>query len=821
MKNDEARGVPVKTSEDEEIDRVVVIGQRLFPYQEGMVLDQKYLDEQVKGNGDIGTALRINPNVQFDDTAFNSRNMGEIHPADISINGGLYYQNAFVLDGAGFTNDLDPASDNPNHFADPPSHTQGVALDTGLIGRLTVYDSNVPAAFGGFNGGVVDVASRRAREVFSGKVSLRMSRSAWNEIIVDDGYRQAFEQSTSAASMPEYDKYQIGAILEGRTAKGLGLIGNMTRTRSVIPLRGYSAGNTSQADDNIKEQVRENTSLSLRADWDNGEGFSLGASLTHAPTDERYFIQNARDSWFDLKQGGPVVSLRAGLERGVWSISNTLSYSDLDSSRRSDVAYWFSWRWSPDKNWGATTNGLSTEGNWGNVDQTNRSVAYSLQVDRDPLRWGATEHRWQFGLQVSDRRAAYERLNDHVSYITPAATGTCTAADGAVDATACSLSPVPQYNGRGQYLTRMTTYRAGRFEAESREWSVYAQDDIRLGRWSLRPGLRVDRDSLSERTTVAPRFAMSWDLFGDQRSLLTGGLNRYYGRNLFAYKLREGREHLTIVQTRTANLLWRAPVRETTDTRFASLDVPYSDELALGFNQRWGAFDANFKYVHRRNRDEVMRVRVPANDASGQYSANVYEYRNVGRAGNDTYTLGIGLRSPWAWGAADTTAQLALDYTNTRRAYTGSAQDYSAIYNDADYNAYVRYDGEIMRYHELPADSFNRPWTARLATQTRIEARGLQWSNFLRYRAGYRGIAVAGSEVHEGEAIDVYETVDYPDGWTWDASLEYAAKLPHAQEAFVRVEAMNLLNRSNKVQSGGVSVYEPGRSYWLEVGYRF
>ncbi len=818
---DAPREADAAKSKSWRFEPVIVVGQRLFPYQEGMVLDARYMDEQVKGNGDIGTVLRINPNVQFDDTAFNSRNMGEIRPADISINGGLFYQNAFVLDGAGFNNDLDPASDNPNHFADPPSHTQGVALDTSLIGQLTVYDSNVPAAFGGFNGGVVDVESRRARDAFSGKVSLRMSRSVWNAIIVDDSYRDTFEESTSAANMPRYDKYQFNATLEGRTANGLGLIGNITRTRSVIPLRGYSSGNTSQADDNVKDQVRENTSLSLRADWDDGNGLSLGASITHAPTDERYFIQNARDSFFDLKQGGPVVSLRAGLERGAWSFSNTLSYSDLDSSRRSDVAYWYSWRWSPDKNWGASTTGLSTEGNWGNVDQTSRNIGYSLKIDRDPVRWGATEHRLQFGLQISDRRATYERLNDHVAYISPAQTTTCTASNGTVDSTACSLSPVPQYSGRGQYLSRLTTYRAGRFEAESREWSVFAQDDIRLGRWSFRPGVRVDRDSLSEQTTLAPRFAMSWDPFGDQRSLLTGGVNRYYGRNLFAYKLREGRENLSTVQTRTTNLIWSAPVRDTTQTRFASLDVPYSDELALGFNQRLGTFDANFKYVHRRNRDEVMRVRVPSNDTSGTYATNVYEYRNVGRAENDTYTLGVGLRSPWDWGPARSTAQLALDYTDTRRNYTGSGQDYESIYSDTAYNAIVRYEGAIMRYHEIPTDSFMRPWTARLATQTRIESWGLLWSNFLRYRDGYRGIARTGSEVHEGAPIDVYENVDYPNGWTWDSALEYTAKLPRDQEAFVRVEAMNLLNRSNQVQAGGVSVYEPGRSYWLEVGYRF
>ena len=128
-----------------------------------IVISAKFI--QAKGNSDIGTLLRINPNVQFDDSAFASSNrMGEIRPANISINGGQYYQNLLQLDGTSFNNDIDPQATNPHDLADVPSATQGIALDTELIGQLTVYDSNVPAAFGGFSGGVVDAESRKARD---------------------------------------------------------------------------------------------------------------------------------------------------------------------------------------------------------------------------------------------------------------------------------------------------------------------------------------------------------------------------------------------------------------------------------------------------------------------------------------------------------------------------------------------------------------------------------------------------------------------------------------------------------------------------------
>ncbi|WP_243042293.1 TonB-dependent receptor plug domain-containing protein [Dyella sedimenti] len=800
---------------------IQVVGYRLFPYQEGMVIDQSAIDDQVKGNGDIGTLLRLNPSVQFNDTAATSRNMGEIRPAEISINGGLYYQNAFLLDGASFTNDLDPNSNNPNDINNPSSHTQGIALDTSLIGSLTVYDSNVPASYGGFNGGVVEAESRKASNRLAGRLSYRMARSAWNEVHIADASRTAFEQSSTLDSQPRYDKYQANMVLEGRTAGGIGLIANVVRTHSTIPLRGYSAGNVSEHDANRKDTTRQNTAASLRADWSNDRGLSLGASLNWAPTEERYFIQNAKDSWFDLKQGGPVMSLRANLERGAWNFRNTLSYSDLDSSRRSDARYWYSWRYSAEKNSGVSTGSLSTEGNWGSVDQTNRNIGYKLLVDHDPMSLGRTEHRVQFGAELADRKASYERLYDHYSYITPAATSTCIDASGVLDTVACSMSPVPYYSGRGQYLSRLTTYHAGYFEAQSREWALFAQDDIRLGHWNFRPGMRVDHDSLSGKTTTSPRFAASWDLFGDRNSLLTGGVNRYYGRNLFAYKLREGRETLETVQTRGASLVWGKPTQSRSATRFSDLSVPYSDEWDLGFNQRWRNLDVNLKAVHRDNRDEIMRWRVPSLDTSGYYDTNVYEYRNVGRARSNTYTLSVGLLSPWQWGPARTNAQLAFDYTDTSRSYTGSSttMDYDNLYSESAYNAWVRYEGKLMRYYELPAGNFNRPWTARLSTQTHIDSLGLLWSNFLRYRAGYRGRAVTGGEMLGDELIDVVSNVHWPRSWTLDSALEYTLPLTSTQQAYIRVEAMNLTNRANLIN--GTNVYEPGRSYWLEAGYRF
>lgn len=807
--------------------------QRTFPYSEGIVLDQDYIQGSVKGDSDIATLLRINPAVQFSDTARTSRNMGEIRPADISINGMAYYQNLFLLDGVSFNNDIDPAyniyASSSNITVDPayvPSTSQGIALDSDLIGSLTVYDSNVPAAFGGFSGGVVDAQSRRAADDFSGKVWYRMARSAWDELIVGRGQETSYEESSTYFYQPHYDKYKLGVQLEGRSANGIGLIGNFVRTRSDIPLRGYESGSVSEGDSFTKTQTRENTSAMLHADWSDGDGVELAASLNYVPTEEHYFRESAKNSGYDLKSGGPVLSLRANFAGDTWTFSNTLGYSDLESSRYSDADDYKNWARSEEKNWGINNN--SWEGGYGDVEQTDRKISYALRADREALDWGRSEHNLQFGLGYQQRKVEYHRLTDSTYYYGAYRTTSCTLSDGSEDSDSCSLSPVLTTSGnvtagQGQYFRSMINYRTGSFTVSGREWNAYVQDDIRIGRWSIRPGVRLDDDDIWNKSTIAPRLAVSWDVLGTQDTLLTGGLNRYYGRNFFSYLLREGRESLMTRKSRTSSSTsWddATTYTYTSTNRISDVDIPYSDEWTVGLAQRWAGLDFTLKYVHRDNHDEVLRQYLRSNDTTGTYSSYIYQYVNAGRSTSDTWTLTIAPQRPWQWRGTSTQWQFGFDYTDVRRNYNS----YNTSSSEAA-DELVRYKGELTYLYDLPSTDYNRPWTVRLSTQTNVGFWGgnLMWSNFLRWRAGYRDIAEIDSEDYEDTTIAVYGDVTYPRSFTWDSTLEYTYDLPREQQVYLRVEAMNVLNRSTLITGTSTSntYYEPGRSYWLEVGYRF
>ncbi|RDU58732.1 TonB-dependent receptor, partial [Helicobacter sp. MIT 14-3879] len=151
----------------------------LKTYQSGSTINTQLLESHPSGNGDITSVLRILPNVQYDNAQLRSTTPGEIDPANISISGGLFYQNNFMLDGLNMNNDLDPASsqgNNPVATNALPGRSQGLAIDTSLLESITVQDSNISAAYGGFTGGVIEANTRRPTKKFGANISYQITQ---------------------------------------------------------------------------------------------------------------------------------------------------------------------------------------------------------------------------------------------------------------------------------------------------------------------------------------------------------------------------------------------------------------------------------------------------------------------------------------------------------------------------------------------------------------------------------------------------------------------------------------------------------------------
>ena len=787
-------------------------------FQGEQTIDRQMIESLPSGNGDITSLLRTNPNVQFDNSQLSSKTPGEIAPADISINGARPWQNLFIVDGMNMNNDLDPGNSNDD-FDEMPGRSQGLALDTDLLNNIKVYDSNVPVEFGGFNGGVVEANTRDPKTDFHGKLSVQMSRSEWTRYHLneDDPDLESFEAGFGNKNQPGFKKIITRATLEGHLTENLGLLGSFSRKDSTIPTRVFALSNQTETANQTEVQTRRIDNYFLKAVWQANEDWKLDVSLTHAPETAKTFGPNSLYSAREMEAGGDSLSARLVWNAPFARVEQNLSWSQLNTARYSESDYMILWRTSETKDWSSTA--FATEGGFGNIEETQKTLAYKLKADWNSFNWLGVDHTLQTGLELSQNSATYERAQPYSSFGV-AKTQSCQNNDRW-----CSMGTT--LNGwAGQYANTMTLTE-GKIAFDTRSWALYLQDEMRYKRLTVRPGVRVDGDDYMNQITVAPRLAIELDVFGDSKTRITAGANRYYGRNLYAYRLRDGVAAMSTEYTRANQTAeWVKGDRTPNDSKFQQLNVPYDDELTLGLSHVQWNTEFAVKYVNRKGRQQISRawgsqIGAPSEDTS-TLAANYYTYYNGGKSDADIYTLTITPLQALTLGSTRTSGQFAMDWSKINN--TGLSNYSASIGATYVEDPMIQYNGKFMRYSDMPATNYNRPWTARLTTITEIEPLHLTWSNFLRYRDGYRRIAATGKKVvHEGTEARVWEETPFSGALTWDTRLAWEMPTAKEQAVFVNLDVTNLLDKKivGTTETSGLPTFEVGRQFMLEVGYKF
>ena len=858
-------------------------------YQSGSSVGKNLLDSSPSGNGDITSILKILPNVQFDNAQLKSTTPGEIDPANVSISGGLFYQNNFQLDGFNMNNDLDPigrTADNPTANGTNTlrgGRSQGLAVDTSLLESITVLDSNVSAAYGGFSGGVVEANVRKPRtDGWHGNFSYQHTADYFTQYFIDDSQLENFYTSSNENYQPKFHKHLVRANTEGYITEDVGLVASFTTTQSFIPLYAYDQSLFSRYKgndyDKKQDQRREIYNYYAKVFYNPSENLALEANLAYMPQFNTYFNSAMRDSFYAMESGGWQAGLKAVWGSKVGVLTNQLGYSFMEHSRASDSNVYRGWYYSEDKNWAMNSSNVAMEGGYGNMDELQHSLNYKVDMTFEPLKFWRMSHIFRTGLDFTYQYIDKERLNPYYR-LTPWGYyignnqnasiknlngGSCGVDSLGLDS--CSTGNVLGGAGagwNGQFFTYLEEEGVNSIKFDNIAYGAFVEDDInfdlgKAGEINTRLGLRFDGDSYMSKQSLAHRFSLNYITPAPKewQTQLTFGANRYYSRSIFSYRLYDLVLDSMRYYTRDLDPNTNTPSAwvEREDLKeqgsssflFRKLKIPYSDELMGGVTQEIGSFSIGVKYIYRAGRDEIMRVQgrtANDNNVPSGYTRSYNVYTNDGRSESNIISLILqNTKSLQTYGISHNYL-FAFDYTHSARTYNPQAAD-DSYYN----NTLIKYNGEIISYRDRPVENYALPFTIRLNTTHSFDIGRTKWifNNFFRFRSGYDKMIVITQRSHPNLYDTTFRGTQYAKhrfkhNFGWDMRMGFEVDFYKSQAwkhtLYVNVDIYNVLNSKNMTtlsssSSGSVTtgiatsstaipVYEVGRQFWFQMGYKF
>ncbi len=768
-------------------------------------LDATSISKMPQTNNSITGLLKTNPNVQYSESSNTSTNPGEIAPETISFHGEKFYNNNFIVDGLSNNDRLNPgdnlsnSTNSPNGYKanDMPSgHPEAFWIPSQLVDSVSVFDSNVSAKYGQFTGGVVDAKLKEASFVeSSGSVSWRTSRDAWVKYHIDDSQKETFEQASQLKNQPKFKKNFYSINLNQPLSDNAGLIFAYSRQESKIPYWQ----NILQKWDN---QERLSETYLLKGTWQADSDNRYNLTLMYSPHSSTFVRKNVINSDFSVEGGGYNINWQ-WLNQNKWAdVKTQIAWKNNENTIR-DHTDFYTWKNStPSIGWSSSgTN--AQEGGYGDRETEQQGLNLKQDWDFNAFNLGNTLHQVSSGFDIDLSKAKYKRKNDSYSYSTPLVNSSvnCQGSLGCI-------------NGE-QYASMRTVYAKENTSVKTNSYGLYLQDEISWSRLTLTPGIRFDYDDYMKNNNISPRLAAIYDVLGDHRTELFGGVNRYYAGNILAYKLREARKESYYekrVRQSNGNLTdwayWKNGSIIGNKYHYSSLDTPYSDEVNLGLRQQ--LFDTIWtaKWVYRKGKDQFSRS--DKKDADGYYVMT-----NDGKSSSNTYTLTVEPVSPISWKLVNMSWLVGGSITRNH-----SSND---SYDDNADDETVMYKGKLTSKLGLPASNYNRPWTAFVELNTEIPDFHFDWTNRLSLVGPYRSLEKIGtvdcsvdSRCSGRGVYDEYGEVKYGDNISWDWRFTYTYPTFNKQNLVIGLDVINVLDRTNQLSKDS---YTLGRQFWLDVAY--
>ena len=779
------------------LQQVTVVGQSEDLITGKSTLTSDVLHQLPAKNSSLTESITILPRVQIGEEQRTSLNAAEILPPRISISGGRAYENHYSVDGVGMNSLIDPLANNQNAIDKIPGHPQRAFIHQDLIDSVTVYDSNIPARYGRFIGGVVDARTRMPLNRFSGKLSVRTTRDSWTQFQINDEDRDAFEHSNDFSRQPRFKKYDGGVELDVPVNDQMGFLGSYKRIQSDLELLHFG---------DWKQQDKTLETFFLKYAWTPSTPYTLELTTSYTPSEEDFFIRDTRDSDFTIKRGGYTIN---GIFRGdvqIGSYELTAAYLENENSRdaRSDF---YTWRNTPSKNWGEEI-GLSRsrEGGFGDIENSEESIQIRADLLSNAFTTGKLSHGINLGAEYTWDQAEYDRKD--TSFVHNSSTLNT--------AVICAPGDPACVDGE-QYFGTRNVYLAQNRDAQINYFAVYLEDLITLSPVELRPGVRISHDDFLDNTNLAYRLAGSWDILKNGKTLLIGGYNRYYGESLLTYKLREA-----IVPYLNENRLLDADTNElsqwavvgassATLDKHSELDTPHSDEWTLGVVQQLLGGTLELNYLERKNKDQFAKEKTT--EIISDIDTNFYVLNNNGSSKYESVKV--------SWERQWLRHYLNINYTRSDQ--DSSNESYDDIFDEQSLDEEVWYDGKIIDSDNLPRLDYNRKHLLNIIYTGRLPG-NFTFTNVTRYLGEYdaRDKLSIADKTGRGIPTDLtaYEKVTRPDYWIFDWRLDWEKATYLEQGMILSLEVNNVFDRTPPAGDSD-NIYELGRQFWLGMTYKF
>ncbi|MEE4537536.1 MAG: energy transducer TonB [Erythrobacter sp.] len=806
---DRAEDLPEAVAEGEKVEEAYEVGRG---NDNGTTtIKRKEIEARTPGSGDVNQLLKLLPTVQFNrnEGLANREDIQDIRPADISIAGGRIYENLITVDGIDVGSRLDVTNDNPFNFNEPAGNAaQGLWLDAELIGEITLRDSNVSAEFGRFTGGALNIETREARRSWAVSGNFNYTEDGLTNYLLSDASRAAFEASGEPLpEAPEFRRMRFGASIDVPLSDKGGLLFAVNRSRADVL---YFRSAAYDFEPGFRSSVSDNFLVS--GNYDLAPDLKLSGQLTYSPYESEAANANGIDNLIVSNGGGVGARLRLESTGDIrWDV--TATYNHSDTSRTAPPAN-FSIP-STTTNGAVCSNTNCTIGGFGSLDQT--QDIYGLNA-RIALDIGTGELRG--GLDLQRVEAFRERPDTNFAFQLAARGANIVCPDG--DDLTCAT---------GEYaLTQRQVYRAYTANIGLDAVGAWAEYSLSLGEVDLRAGLRYDYESFLGNHNFAPRLAATWNIDSDWQ--LTFGANRYYGRSMLAYAIRE-QYPPSITERRSGVLVngerqftedqWNL-FRLTVPTSFqnSNLDTPFSDELTAGVSAPLLGGVVRLRGIARWGKDEFSRSL--RQDEQIVLETGATATRRFFTLTNDGESNYRGISLEWVKTIGKHTFALNANYSETQT----TNEDFFLTAEDVEEEGeQVLFNGEVIDLLTLLEQNQRLEFAAPLlinASWTGLWLNDRLTTNLnLRYRSGFDRIEDTGvNEVVDGTRFDVYDFVRYDDQINVDLNLQYEVLRTQIGALTLDARISNLLNTIPAPNSAAVAQpFQFGRSTWLGLRYRF